>query len=244
MKRTRGFSNASNAQTSFEQGEVSGLTGTTHSHCVVSRRLLLCGLTENSRVWESTYRILMTILLTFALSSVTYATGHWVFDDFEDGDAMDGYSFTWLIGAQHPDNIPDPDATQVVMDGDYVITTTGNQSAMVFETVNATGDVSVQTQLRFLYAGQIGANAGLYARGAIDGRTLYFAGINGVGQVFLGELKSTLVDQQTLLNPFEQDITLRLGLPNTKNKEESPFSMQDGRVFPAFTLQRHVFQNC
>ncbi len=128
--------------------------------------------------------------------------GDWIFDDFEDGDATDGHPFTW------PADSSKPGGTREVVGGDYVLTHNGEADSDVLESVGATGDVSVRSQMRFSNA-DVG-NAAIYAR-AVAGIS-YYAGLTRGGRVHVGQNGGAYHSVQTNLRPVDQDVTVQLDI--------------------------------
>jgi hypothetical protein len=130
------------------------------------------------------------------------AEGDWIFDDFEDGDAVDGHPFTWLADSSKPGG------TREVVGGDYVLTHNGEADSDVLESVGATGDVSVRSQMRFSNS-DVG-NAAIYAR-AVAGIS-YYAGLTRSGRVHVGQNGGAYHSVQTNLRPVDQDVTVQLDI--------------------------------
>ncbi|MEZ6097982.1 MAG: PEP-CTERM sorting domain-containing protein [Pirellulaceae bacterium] len=122
-------------------------------------------------------RLFAIYVLLLAVPAISGAAVLPFFEDFEDGDATDGSPATWSPGAQ-------PTGTRIVSGGDYIFTASSLASSYVEESADLVGDISIQTQIRFLET-NAESYAGVFARSP-DFRS-YWGGITDSGQLYIGE---------------------------------------------------------
>ena len=168
-------------------------------------------------------------------------------EDFEDGDAGDGSPVKWVA---NPNSTAG--STGAVIDGAYVLSTTGHGSAEVSEP-GLIGDVSIRATLRGLSMSDDDGTIVVYARQQSDqlGGESYWGAVTPLGMhtgMNTGpssrKILGTMVNPS--LNPFSRDINVQFDVvgrkltlrvwprgsskPNPQLVSTAPSSLPPGRV--------------
>ena len=143
----------------------------------------------------------------FAWSPATVHAATIFFDDFEDGDHLDGSPVSWDLAG------PDPDDEEMVVDGSLVITSGGINRGLNWAGVDIDlPNVSIRSQ------GRVGHPDDVFsvgARGNVATQGNYYARVGRwvgwpTGAVGLGGLDVPEIVIPTDLQPYEEDVVLQL----------------------------------
>jgi RNA polymerase sigma factor (sigma-70 family) len=163
--------------------------------------------------------------VTSILSSVAKAETIF-FDSFDDGDAMDGSPVRWEFAAP-----PYSNGTLDATSGDLVVRPNANNGIIAAGVLDKSlSDVSIRAQVR---AEGNTNGLDLLARGNVATGTVYEAGIDSTGLIYVGYNPGTglidLVQQLTDLRPSQEDVLLQFDVIGDRL---SLYAWRDGDAKP------------
>ena len=193
----------------------------------------------------TTYRDLKNNLLavcaSLLLSTCAFSQTTTLFDDFDDGDALDVTPASWAVGVDN--------GARAVVDGSYRISANGIASSFPnriegFDNENpfVVGDGVITTQLHFVSGAGF---AGVFGRSGEIPAT-YYSSIDHNGLLLLGESTPTgelavLGQMETGLDPTRFDIRLNLGMSGSTLTASAWLADEPMPTLPLITANDNSF---